>query len=299
LSNEPVQFAVRRKAFFKIASSITEYQRSVAPDEAVVKRLKREGVDVFTFIERRWCCPIEGPDRSWGKSEDNIALLEISTYENWLNLIGKKTRNMIRKAEKTGVTTKIAEPSENLATDIWMIYNETPIRQERAFPHYGITLDAVKRSILESRDSTFVAAYMQGELVGFVQLVHGDRITIISQILSLQKHWDKAINNALVAKTVEYCAANGIRFAMYGRMGNHPTLDRFKQSNGCVKFPLTRYSVALTAQGRMAMKLGLHRDMKDRLPQSMKTGLIPYYNWISRTRMRLKLAAKSRLRMGT
>jgi len=292
LSSELEQFAVRKKAFFKIVSSITEYQQSVIPDEALIEQLKREEVDIFTFIERRWCCPIKNPDRSWLKSEDNIALLEISTYEDWLRVIGKKTRNMIRKAEKTGVVTKVVEPAEELAAGIWKIYNETPIRQERAFPHYGITLETVKRNVLESRDSTFVAAYMQDELVGFVQLVHGDRIAIISQILSLQKYWAKAINNALVAKTVEYCAANGIRFVMYGRMGNHPTLDRFKESNGCVKFPLIRFGIPLTMKGKIAVKLGLHRDMKDKLPQSVKARLIPLYNWISRTRVKLELAAK-------
>jgi len=294
LSSEPEQFTVRKKTFFKIASSITEYQHSVVPDEALIERLKLEGIDIFTFIERRWCCPITDPDRSWLKSEDNIALLEISTYEDWLRVIGKKTRNMIRKAEKTGVSTKVVEPAEELATDIWKIYNETPIRQERAFPHYGITLETVKRNVLGSRDSTFVAAYLHDELVGFVQLVHGDRIAIISQILSLQKRWDKAINNALIAKTVEYCAANGIQFIMYGRMGNHPTLDRFKESNGCFKFPLIRFSMPLTTKAKIAVKLGLHKDLKDRLPQLLKTRLIPFYNWISRTQVKLKLAAKPR-----
>ncbi len=31
----------------------------------------------------------------------------------------------------------------------------------------------------------------------FIQLVHDENITIKSRILSLQKHWDKAANNAL------------------------------------------------------------------------------------------------------
>jgi hypothetical protein len=71
---------------------------------------------------------------------------------------------------------------------------------------------------------------------------------------------------------------------MYGRMGNHPSLDRFKQNHGFTKFSLTRYYVPLTAKGRIAAKLGLHREFKDALPQSIKYKLIPVYNWISRTK---------------
>lgn len=82
---------------------------------------------------------------------------------------------------------------------------------------------------------------------------------------------------------------------MYGRMGNHPTLDNFKQNNGCVKFELTRYYVPLTKKGKIATRLGVHREMKDALPQSIKYRLIPVYNWISRTRVRIKLRSKQKL----
>ena len=112
----------------------------------------------------------------------------------------------------------------------------------------------------------------------FIQLVHDENITIKSRILSLQKHWDKAANNALVAKAIQVCASKGVKWMMYGRMGNHPTLDNFKQNNGCVKFELTRYYVPLTKKGKIATRLGLHREMKDALPQSIKYRLIPVYN---------------------
>ena len=74
-----------------------------------------------------------------------------------------------------------------------------------------------------------------------------------------------------------------------GRIGNHPSLDRFKESNGFVKFPITRYYVPLTRKGRVAIRLGLHRELKDALPQSLKGPLIPVLNWVSRNKMRLKL----------
>jgi hypothetical protein len=201
---------------------------------------------------------------------------------------------MVRKAEKLGVRTQVAEANVELAKGIWRIFNETPIRQERGFPHYGISLEIVKRNLLSIPSSTYIGAYLQNELTGFIQLVHGDRLTIISQILSQQKHWDKALNNALVAKAIEFCAHNNIEWIMYGRMGNHPTLDNFKQSNGFAKFQLTRYFIPLTRKGRFAIRLRLNRELKDSLPPNMKKALFPLYNWVSRTRARVKLILKRR-----
>ena len=280
--------AVSKKLFFKIAKDIEEYEKDVKPTEKFTSKLRERGVDIFTFIERRWSNKIQNAPQSWLKTMDNIALLQITSYDDWWKGISKKTRNMIRKAEKSGIRTETAEPNEKLAEEICKIYNETPIRQERAFPHYGEPLEAVRHEVLSSKNCTYIGAYFQHELAGFIQLVHGDDVARISQILSLQKHWDKAVNNALVAKAVEVCAGKGTRFLMYGRMGNHPTLDSFKQNNNCVKFDLTRFYIPLTTRGRVAAKLGLHREMKDRLPQSVKYPLIPLYNWISRTKSKIK-----------
>jgi len=284
----------RKKFFFKIARDAKEYERDVIPADELLEKLLERGIDVFTFIERKWCYKIPNPSKSWLKANDNIALLQITSYDEWWKNVGKKTRNMVRKAEKSGIKTETAEPSEKLAEGIWKTYNETPIRQERGFPHYGTPLKAVKESVLPSQNCTYIGAYFQDELAGFIQLVHGDNVTIISQILSLQKHWDKAVNNALVAKAAEVCADKGIRWLMYGRMGNHPTLDKFKQNNGFAQFPLTRYYIPLTKKGKLAAKLGLPREMKDALPQSIKYPLIPIYNWISRTKTRIGLKLKPR-----
>ena len=279
----------RKKSFFKVANDANEYARDVMPTDDFTKKLEERGIDMFTFIERKWCNTIPNPLHFWSKTDDNIALLQVATYDEWWKNIGKKTRNMVRKAEKSGVETKVVEPNEKLAEGIWKIYNETPIRQERAFPHYGMPLQTVTRGVLSAQNCTFIGAFLQNELVGFIQLIHGDKIAIISQILSLQEHLDKAVNNALVAKAVEVCAAKQVGWVMYGRIGNHPSLDRFKESNGFTKFPLTRYCVPITRKGRIAVKIGLHRELKDALPQAIKYRLILVYNWVSRTKMRVKL----------
>jgi hypothetical protein len=280
---------VRKKGFVRISNDGRYSLEKYLSRPRFIEKLAERGIDIFTFIEKKWYYPIPRPLSGWAKTEDNIALLQVTTYDEWWKNIGKKTRNMVRKAEKSGVKTEVVEPSEKLAEGIWKIYNETPIRQERAFPSYGVSLQSVKGGVLSAQNCTFIGAFLQDELVGFIQLDYGDKMAIMSQILSLQKQSDKAVNNALIAKAVEVCAARQIGWVMYGRIGNHPSLDRFKESNCFVKFPLSRYYVPLTKKGRIAVKLGLHRELKDSLPQPIKYRLIPLYNWVSRTKMRVKL----------
>ncbi|MGE5555837.1 MAG: hypothetical protein ACM3UY_06195 [Methanocella sp.] len=284
----------RNKFSLKIAHDVTEYTKSVNPTESFLNKLRLRNIDIFAFRERSWCCPIANPPKTWIKEEDNVGLLDIKDYAAWWSSIGKKTRNLVRKAQKEGITVSVVQPSDKLAEGIWRIYNETPIRQERAFTHYGETLQTVAANMYAEKQSTFIGAYLGDELAGFIQIQHGDNINILSNILSLQKHWDKAVNNALIAKAVEVCASRGDRWLMYGRFGNHPSLDRFKGNNGFKKFPINRYYIALTYKGRLAIKLRLHKETKDALPDSIKYRILPVFNWISRTKIKLKLWLKQK-----
>ena len=289
MKKETETLVIRKRLFFTLASDSREYLQSILPNEELMKELRRRHADIYAFLERKWCCPIADPSTTWARAEDNIAYLNLKSYDEWWKNIGKKTRNMIRKAEKVGIKTDEAVANDKLAEGIWKIFNETPIRQGRGFPHYGISLDDVKRNLESFPNSTYVGAYLQNELAGFIHLIHGDHLTIISQLLSLQRYWDKAVNNALMAKAMEFCANNHIEWVMYGRMGNHPTLDSFKESNGFRKLLLARYFLPLSTKGKLATKLKLNRELKNSLPPSMKKALFPLYNWVSRTRTRFKM----------
>ncbi len=294
VDEEMETIVVEKKLFFKVAKDRQEYIKDLVPTSNFIEKLANMGADILTFVERQWCCPSANTSKNWVKNEDNIALLRITSYDKWWANVGKKTRNMVRKAEKNEIRTELVEPNKRLAEGIWKIYNETPIRQERAFPHFGISLQSVKELVSSSGKSMFVGSFFQEELAGFIQLLHNEEGVMVSQILSLQKHWDKAVNNALIAKAVEICARRNIRWMMYGRMGNHPSLDKFKQSNGFSKFPVTRYNIPITWKGRIALKLGLHKEIKDAVPSKLKHQLIPLYNWLSRNRMRFEKSVNSK-----
>jgi hypothetical protein len=282
--------SIRENLTIKIARNFREYEKNVNPTDDLIHKLGERSVDIFTFVERKWCCPISNPPDTWTRTDDNLALLEIKDYESWWNAIGKKTRNMVRKAEKSCVKVTVALPSDKLAEEIWKIYNETPIRQERAFPHYGEPLETVACNMYAAKKSTFIGAYLTDELIGFIQILYGDEIAIISNILTMQKHLDKSVNNALLAKAVEISASKSHRWLMYGRIGNHPSLDKFKENNGFAKYPIIRYYIPITHKGQLAIHMGLHQELKDALPRSIKDPLIPAFNWVSRNKMYLKLA---------
>jgi hypothetical protein len=282
----------KNKFFFKIAHDVQEYEKNKIPSNEFVEKLAERDIDIFTFLDRRWCCPIPNPLTIWIREDDNVGLLEIKNYEDWWQAIGKKTRNMVRRAEKSGLKVSVVEPSDKLAEGIWKIYHETPIRQERAFSHYGESPELVKVNMYSAKNNSFIGAYLDGELAGFIQIIYGDNIAIISNILALQVHWDKSVNNALLAKAVEVCALKGERWLMYGRIGNHLSLDKFKENNGFKKFLIARYYIPISSKGKIAVRLSLHRELKNSLPEFMKNRLNPASNWISRIKVRVKLRLK-------
>ena len=285
--DEDVQYiAKRKKLFATIARDSREYEIDISPGETFINKLKFLGIDVFTFIERNWSNLNITPRKTWIKTADNVALLQLTSYDAWWNLIGKKTRNMVRKAEKNRLLTNTVTPNHALAEGMWLIFNETPIRQNRYFPHFGLKLNNVEHKIFSSKKNIFIGSFFENKLVGFVDLIIGKDIAIISQLLSLKEYWNKAINNALIAKTVEICVNQQVNWLMYGRMGNHPSLDKFKHNVGFRKFSLVRYYIILSLKGKIAAKMGIHRDLKDILPNKITNSLLPVYNWISRIKMK-------------
>jgi len=288
------EFTTRKKGFVKMGmySEHFEYTKDVDLSENFFNKLKDRDIDVFTFVERGWCSSFTfRPSDEWVKTEDNIALLQINSFDEWWEKVGKKTRNMVRKAEKESVKVRVVEPSDRLVEGIWRIYNETPIRQGRAFPQYGISLENIRGIIFNAKNCMYIEACVGEDIVGFIQLVYGDNLAVITKILSLQAHWDKAVNNVMLAKVVEICAKDNQKWLMYGRMGkgsNHPSLDKFKENNGFVRYPLNRYYVVLSKRGKIATSMGLHQQLKDMLPETLKPRAILVYNFISRTKVKLK-----------
>ncbi len=243
---------------------------------AMVDALRKSGVriDLFTFLQR---LPETTPKYAYPMEWDNLAVVPVSTFDHWwTQQIRGEARNRARQAEKKGVVIREVPFDELLVKGIWQIYNETPVRQGRRFPHYGKDLKTVhedEATFLES--SFFIGAFLGEKLIGFVKLT-ADKTGVqanLMNILSTIEHRDKAPTNALIAHSVRACAERGISHLVYqsfsygNRQGDG--IMKFKQVNGFQRVDLPRYYVPLTYLGWVAFRLGLHRRFVDHLPESV------------------------------
>ncbi len=164
-----------------------------------------------------------------------IAVLRLTTYDEWWIQVKKRTRNMVRKSRKLGVTVKQVTPDEAFWIGVSGIYNEAPQKRGKPNTHYGMTPEQTKTyfDIYGGPDrNIYLGAYWQGELIGFLQLIHekGDAWRY-SAFQGYERHFDKAYMNALIDASVKILCSKGVRTVIYGRMQTD-SLGIFKQHNG-------------------------------------------------------------------
>lgn len=242
--------------------------------EAYLKELRACGsrVDLFTFMQK---LPETTPRYSYPLEMDNLAVLRVTTFENWWNnQIRSYPRNRARQAAKRGVVLREVPYGEELIQGICSIYNETPVRQGKRFPHYGMTPEKARRYAGTFLDrSIYIGAFIGDAMIGFIKLVMDESRTqaCLVHILSMVQHKDKAPTNALIAQAVQSCADHHVSYLVYehftyGRKKGD-SLSHFKEVNGFERVDIPRYYVPLTPIGRMALRLGLHHRLADRIPE--------------------------------
>lgn len=244
-------------------------------------------VDLFTFTQQ---LPETSPRYMYPMEWDNFAAIRVTSFDDWWKELRPEARNRARQAEKKGVVLREVPFSDTLVRGIWHIYNESPVRQGRRFPHYGKDLNTVYREEATFLDSSvFIGAFLDEELIGFVKLTGDETNTQanLMNILSLLKHRDKAPTNALIAHSVRACANRGISYLVYQSFsyGNKQWdgIMKFKEVNGFRQIDVPRYYVPLTPIGWCALRLGLHRRFVDRLPESVAASLRTLRNlWYNR-----------------
>ena len=260
--------------FIRIARLEAEGFEFVGDPDAALKALRESGVrvDLFSFTQS---LPNTSPKYGYPIEWHNVAALPVSTFDHWWkHQINDKTRNMVRRAEKKGVTVREVPFDDALVEGISAIYNESPIRQGKPFWHYGKDLETVRRENGTFLDrSVFLGAFLGQCPIGFVKLVidEGQVQAGLMQIVSMIRHRDRAPTNALIAQAVRSCAERGIPFLVYSKFayGNkqRDSLSDFKQHNGFQRIDLPRYYVPLTRAGWVALRLGLHHRLADHIPE--------------------------------
>jgi len=268
-----------RGRLIRIAFLDAEGYQFLEDPEAALRALRSSGsrADLFTFVQR---LSDSAPKHGYPMERDNIAALRVTSFDDWMkNQIDFKARNKVRKAGKNGVVLREVPFDDDLIKGISAVYNESPIRQGKRFWHYGKDFDTVRKmtaTFLEQ--STFIGAFLDGNMIGFVKLVSDESGSQagLMHIVSMIQHRDKAPTNALIAEAVRSCAERQISYLWYANFSygrkQSDSLADFKRNNGFKRFEPPRYYVPLTVAGKIALRLGLHHSASDWIPEGIAAG---------------------------
>ena len=229
--------------------------------------------DIFTFSQKP---PADLPKFNYPIEWESLAAIRVTTFNDWWERLPQETRKNVRRSKKRGITVTVDRFDDHLVAGIAGVNNDSPLRQQRSFDHYGKSFDQVKKDQSSFLDrSDFVCAYLGEELIGFVKLVYRGNVASILQLLTKASHSDKRPANALIAKAIELCEAKRISYLIYGQLnyGNKriSALREFKLRNGFEEVLIPRFYIPLTRWGSLCIKTRLHRGLIGMLPQSLIT----------------------------
>jgi hypothetical protein len=246
---------------------------------ALLEAIERSGLraDLFTFAQSLPNIAVEYPDLHL--DHDNLAVGDTSNFKKWWDGLPQESRKNCRKAQKRGIAVRPAAFDAAFVAGIKEIYDETPVRQGRKFPHYGKDLATVRaENASYAERSRFIGAFLGEQLIGFIKLVYCGRIARIMQIIARNDHYEKHPTNALLAAAMEQCSKDSIDRLIYGQYvygkKRSSSVTEFKRRNGFTEVLLPRYYLPLTAKGRLALAANLHRGLAATLPEPVTNFLL-------------------------
>jgi hypothetical protein len=239
--------------------------------ERAIERLKAVhfAADILTFTQK---VPDVRPRFAYPRVNDSVAAVRTTDYSRWWSALPQETRKNVRRAARRGIAIREVAFDDALVQGIVGVNNETPVRQGRAFWHYGKSFEVVRDEYSSFLDRCqFIGAYHEDVLVGFIKLVFMRETAAILQLLCMQRHADNRPANALLERAVRNCADSGVSHLLYGKFvyGRNvgSPLTEFKRRNGFEEILVPRYYAPLNASGALAIRTGMHLGLKQALPE--------------------------------
>ncbi|MDP3068883.1 MAG: hypothetical protein Q8N18_01280 [Opitutaceae bacterium] len=276
---------VVRGIFPRIACLRHEWCDFLENPPRAVQEIKQAKVraDVFTYVDD---INSSNPDFGYPTEPLGIAVLRLTTFEQWWNGIGFKARNKIRKGQKSGVDVRVVKLDDAFAEGVEAIYNESPIRQGRKFYHFGKRKDAIKDELRSFIDrSILLGAYLDGKLVGFTKLFQADNVLRTVHIIATLEHREKCVMDIMMAKAVEQCTQLTIANLHYGSWTDGG-VGAFRTKHDFQRVDTVRYFVPLTLAGKIALGLGLHVPLRTRIPSEWLEPLLKLRGQLNALRFR-------------
>lgn len=256
--------------FLTIARLKDEWYESVGDPDVVISALCASNLkpDLFTFWQR---LPEMTPKYRYHCENETLSAIPLKTFQHWWNTqIKSDTRKKAKRAEKRGIEIKVVPLDDVFVRGVMEIFDETPVRRGKPFWHYGKSFETLKEEL--SRDiatSKFIGAYEGETLIGFVKLVCAPgRFANPGLIVSKLEARKKYVNNALIAKSVELCCQDGLPYLTYTKW-RRGTQAEFLTRHGFERTSVPRYWIPLTRKGKIALKLGFHRNIRTRVPDKL------------------------------
>jgi len=273
----------------KIARLRHEWFEYLADPMAFVAEAKAaRGADILTFLQE---AHVERPKLPFQNEPASASVLAFKSFDGWWKNLNFKARNKARKAQKCGVELRPVTLDDAFVRGVEVIYNEAPLRQGRKFIHYGKDFATIKHDLSSFPECTFfIGAYYENRLVGFMKLFEGERILRTVHIIATFADRDKCVMDALIPKAVEIAGQKNIFHLHYGDWA-HRGLGAFREKFGFERHDCPRYYVPLNRHGELALKGGLHRPWRERIPQPLKDRLIGVRNQWNTWRLGRKPAA--------
>jgi hypothetical protein len=271
VDNKEIEIAGK---FIKIAELKKEWDEDVEDPEAFIKMLKSSGVkaDIFTYMQQ---LPESRPKYKYDMEWDSIAAIPITSYENWLKKqVVQNSRKKIGLAQRKGVVIKLIEFNDQLVKGILDIYHEMPIIQGKPNRQYKTDFATAKKLNATFLDrAQFIGAFYNDELIAYIKLVTAGKFMRTMGILAKLAHREKGAMNLLIAKAVEICVEKKMPYLIYARFNygksGSETLKEFKRNLGFESIILPRYYIPLSTWGKIVLKLKLHREIVEYLPEKV------------------------------
>ncbi|KKN83058.1 hypothetical protein LCGC14_0303240 [marine sediment metagenome] len=223
---------------------------------------------------------------------DQFAGIPVSSYADWWNSISRKTRNMVRKAQKLGLTVQRMAFNDELLAATYAIYNESPTRQNRAFPPYGrntkrIAMDREKTLPQYYHGEEYLVARHNGKIIAYIHLVYTRDSVMFNEILGLMKHRNTSAINFLINEAVKLASDMKLKYIIYGKLANN-NLGKFKLNNGFEKIKMYRYFAPVNIRGKLICSLRIYKwwyyggRLKDKILRISKSFIRKHLSKIKR-----------------
>ena len=171
-----------------------------------------------------------------------IAVIKIpQTIDEYLKLIGAKSRNMIKKAEKNGIICDNFNWNEKL-DEIYSINTSSLIRQGRKMDNSYLEYP---KKIVYPNEKDFnivhIGAFKNSVLIGYIELYIYGNFVMTNRILGHKKFLNLGVMNIMIKKCVEYAIeSKKIDYINYLTMQNRKnnSLSAFKYRVGFREYSL-------------------------------------------------------------